>query len=703
MRLRLLLTTLATTLLALPAVAAAAPGVCTYDAGTQIATYEWPATASGVEVPNVQRFGAGNDQIKVGLGSTACGAATVNNTKEVRIIGTPPPGSSVRDDFAVVLANGVVAPGSGTTGEVKVTFVSPGRLIYVRVTGSPNVDHITAGANGVNLNADEAADDVDVTVTGAGSSMQVTGIGCTDTGCTADGSGGNDVLKTTGNDGTGAAAPGSFARSSRVFGGPGADTIEVARYTAVLPGADADTVTGPGAQADPFSGTTVDYRDTPSGVTLDLQAPAPQATGGSGNDTLVGVQHVVGTSQADTLRGDGNMNRLTSEGAAADLMEGRGGADDLGGGLGNDTLHGGPGNDELKGNGGNDTLHGEEDNDTLWGEIGTDNPGNDTLVGGPGDDAFIPAVGDDTVDGGPGTDELRFAYVLPSAITFDLAVTSKQNTGGGGLKTVSAVENISGSPQTETFFGDDGPNTIHGGFGGNDTLDGRGGNDTVRKFVTGGVARGGPGTDTVSGSDGADVLEGGPGPDTVSAGKGDDILRGPADGEKDTLFCGEGVDTTEHDEGLDTLNACENGIGSVFVPPPPAPIAETPAAVATPEAPVAPAATAPVPVPLPALSPAQVIKLPAASKRCSSRRTLTVNLVQPAGVTFTAAKVTLKAGKKQLIRRLKPKKAGKGLKVDVDLRGLPKGRFTVAIEVTTADGRTVKATRGYRTCAPKRR
>lgn len=695
MRFRLFLTTLATTLLALPAVAAAAPGDCTYDAGTQIATYEWLTTHTGTTVPNVQRFGAGNEQITVGLSGSACGAATVNNTKEVRIVGTPP-AASTRDDFAVVLANGVMAPGSGGTGEVKVTFVSPGRLIYVRVTGSSNADHITVGANGVNVNADEAADDVDVTVTGTGS-MQVSGVGCTDSVCTADGSGGNDVLKTTGADGTGAAAPGSFARSVRVFGGAGTDTIEVARYTAVLPGADNDTVTGVGAQPDPFSGTTVDYRGTPAGVTVDLQAG--QATGGSGTDTLVGVQHVQGTSQADTLRGDGNANRLASEGAGVDLMVGRGGADELAGGSGADTLEGGTGNDDLRGNGGGDTLRGEEDNDTLWGEIGTGSPGNDTLIGGPGDDAFVPAMGDDTVDGGTGTDELRFAYVLAAPVTFDLAVTSKQDTGGGGLKTVSAVENVSGSTQTDTFFGDDGPNTIHGGFGGIDTLDGRGGNDTVRKFVGGGVARGGAGADTVSGSDSADVLEGGPGPDTISAGKGDDLLRGPADGEKDTLFCGEGTDTTEHDEGLDTLNACENGTGSVFVPPP---IAETPAAVATPDAPVASAA-APVPVTLPALSPAQVIKLPAASKRCSSRRTLTINLVQPAGVTFTAAKVTLKAGKKQLIRRLKPKKAGKGLKVDVDLRGLPKGRFTVTIELTTADGRTVKASRAYRTCTPKRR
>lgn len=698
MRLRVFMTTLVT-LLALPAAAHAAPGVCTYDAGTQIATYEWPTSLSGLELPSVQRFGVGNEQLSVSTAAnTACGAATMTNTKEVRIVGTPPANTSTREDFAVVLANGVMAPGSGGTGEVKVTFVSPGRLIYLRVTGSPNADHVTVGANGINLNADEATDDVDVTLTGGGS-MQVQGFGCTDAVCSSDGSSGNDVLKTTGADGTGAAAPGSFARSMRVFGGPGADTIEVARYTAVLPGADNDTVTGAGVQPDPFSGTTVDYRGTPTGVTVDLQAA--QATGGSGTDTLIGVQHAQGTSHADTLRGDANMNRLASEGAGVDLIIGRGGGDTLAGGSGNDTLEGGPGNDDLTGNAGGDTLRGEEDNDTLWGEIGTGSPGNDTLIGGPGDDAFVPAMGDDTVDGGPGTDELRFAYVLAIPVTFDLAITSPQDTGGGGLKTVSAVENLSGSAQSDTFFGDDGPNTIHGGFGGTDTLDGRGGNDTVRKFVGGGIARGGAGADTVSGSDNADVLEGGPGPDSISAGKGDDILRGPADGEKDTLFCGEGTDTTEHDEGLDTLNACENGVGSVFVPPAPAPVPD--AAAPTPQDTPVPAVSTPPPPALVALNAAAVIKLPAASKRCSSRRTLTINLVQPAGVTFTGAKVTLKAGKKQLIRRLKPKRAGKGLKVDVDLRGLPKGRFTVAIEVTTADGRTAKASRAYRTCTPKRR
>ena len=39
----------------------------------------------------------------------------------------------------------------------------------------------------------------------------------------------------------------------------------------------------------------------------------------------------------------------------------------------------------------------------------------------------------------------------------------------------------------------------------------------------------------------------------------------------------------------------------------------------------------------------------------------------------------------------------------VDLRGLPKGQFTVKVTMTTASGKTLVQTRRYKTCAPKRR
>jgi hypothetical protein len=39
----------------------------------------------------------------------------------------------------------------------------------------------------------------------------------------------------------------------------------------------------------------------------------------------------------------------------------------------------------------------------------------------------------------------------------------------------------------------------------------------------------------------------------------------------------------------------------------------------------------------------------------------------------------------------------------VNLRGLPRGRFTVRIVLALADGRTVSGSRRYRTCAARRR
>jgi hypothetical protein len=43
------------------------------------------------------------------------------------------------------------------------------------------------------------------------------------------------------------------------------------------------------------------------------------------------------------------------------------------------------------------------------------------------------------------------------------------------------------------------------------------------------------------------------------------------------------------------------------------------------------------------------------------------------------------------------------LTAPVDLRGMPAGKFTVRIVVTTADGRKLSHSRKYRTCATKRK
>ena len=66
----------------------------------------------------------------------------------------------------------------------------------------------------------------------------------------------------------------------------------------------------------------------------------------TGNDTLNGIENVIGSSGANTLTGDGGSNVLT----------GLGGNDTLGGGGGNDTLVGGANRDTLTGGAGSDLF-----------------------------------------------------------------------------------------------------------------------------------------------------------------------------------------------------------------------------------------------------------------------------------------------------------------------------------------------------------
>jgi Ca2+-binding RTX toxin-like protein len=73
---------------------------------------------------------------------------------------------------------------------------------------------------------------------------------------------------------------------------------------------------------------TVSYQYATAGVTVSLANTAAQATGGSGSDTLIGIEHLTGSAYADTLTGDAGHN----------VLSGGGGADILNGGGGNDTL-----------------------------------------------------------------------------------------------------------------------------------------------------------------------------------------------------------------------------------------------------------------------------------------------------------------------------------------------------------------------------
>ena len=102
--------------------------------------------------------------------------------------------------------------------------------------------------------------------------------------------------------------------------------------------------------ADPGS-DTVTYAGAAAGVAVSLGA----AAAGAGEDTIEGVEVVVGSDGDDTIGGDGAANLLAGM-RGDDELAGGGGADTLWGGWGDDMLHGGPGLNRLTGGPGRDRF-----------------------------------------------------------------------------------------------------------------------------------------------------------------------------------------------------------------------------------------------------------------------------------------------------------------------------------------------------------
>jgi Ca2+-binding RTX toxin-like protein len=114
--------------------------------------------------------------------------------------------------------------------------------------------------------------------------------------------------------------------------------------TASLTGNSANNVLFAGAGnniLDGSSGTdTVSYQygvTGTSGVTVSLALTTAQTTGGSGSDTLISIENLTGSNNADRLTGN----------TAANVLSGGAGNDTIAGGAGNDRLTGGTGNDQF--------------------------------------------------------------------------------------------------------------------------------------------------------------------------------------------------------------------------------------------------------------------------------------------------------------------------------------------------------------------
>jgi glucose/arabinose dehydrogenase len=250
---------------------------------------------------------------------------------------------------------------------------------------------------------------------------------------------------------------------------------------------------------------------------------------------------------------DGEVFRLTPQVISADA------ADTLRGGAGDDMIFAGSGNDRLFGNAGTDSLNGMN--------------GKDVLDGGAGNDSMV---------GGTGVDTASYAFA-PAGVQVSLAVTAAQNTFGGGVDTISQIENLEGSPFNDTLTGNGLSNRLNGfggadlmrGLGGNDiyvvqnatdvvneSVTGSGGTDTVQSTITfslsdtghakgslenltllGGSAINATGNslaNTLTGNTGTNTLNGGAGNDALKGGLGNDLLIGGPG--QDDMIGGSGFD-----------------------------------------------------------------------------------------------------------------------------------------------------------------
>ncbi len=194
-----------------------------------------------------------------------------------------------------------------------------------------------------------------------------------------------------------------FAGADHLLGGDGNDRL--------LGGADADVLDG-GNGVD-----TADYSTAESGVVVSLNANLG-TSGDAEGDSFISIENLSGSDFADTLIGDGNVNRLTG-GLGNDLLNGLGGNDYLVGNEGSDTLTGGAGADVFVFNAG----FGVDTIADFWTGVGrTDRV---QLIGlGVSSFADVQSSMSQTVDGAVlslngGTDQILFAGLQSSALLAD--------------------------------------------------------------------------------------------------------------------------------------------------------------------------------------------------------------------------------------------------------------------------------------------
>jgi Ca2+-binding RTX toxin-like protein len=420
-------------------------------------------------------------------------------------------------------------------------------------------------------------------IVGTAQDDSIVGIGGNDTLLGRDGNDsmsggeGNDTLRgESGNDTLeGGSGSGSDTGADSVSGGDGDDVLRQSKGADTLDG-------GAGEDRLDFLATGVSYGGV-VGISVnlathvsDLDSSSPGANamlisietvfGTQGNDSFTGgdsahAPNALGRATIETFRPSGGNDTITgaagngwltrvdysssSSAVTVNLLagtatDGFGGTDTL---VRVDFVEGGSGNDLLYGGGTERSASGE-----LY-EVFRGNAGNDTING----------AGPDTVQSAAGNDRVHYGN-SPAAVIVNLGTTSRvvgndtvpagaARDGFGFTDTLARVNQIEGSPFSDTLIGGGDGHRLIGGAG-NDTLIGAAGgveasyenspNAVILNLDSSTVSDGEGGTDTLQniadlrGSDFGDFLigngadnrlAGGPGADTLDGGAGTDTAR----------------------------------------------------------------------------------------------------------------------------------------------------------------------------------
>jgi Ca2+-binding RTX toxin-like protein len=312
-----------------------------------------------------------------------------------------------------------------------------------------------------------------------------------------------------------------FFGAGKYNGGADTDLLDFRQadyYTAVQRSAE-----GAGVKVDLAAGTASTYY---------LKIINYSWADANGQIALANIENICGTSQGDSLTGDGNAN----------YIDGNAGSDVINGGGGNDALDGGV----------SDVY----------------NPGIvDVLIGGAGNDTFLARgfFGTGYYNGGADTDLLDFSqsdsYTAARrsaegvGVKVDLAAGTASSyylkainylwADINGQIAVAGIENVKGTNQGDSLSGDANANVLDGGAG-NDSLYGQNGADT---FVGG------------LGKDSYNLVETIAATDTVRIATGDsligsyDVVQGFTLGTINTI----NVDRLDLDSGSIAINGVGNG------------------------------------------------------------------------------------------------------------------------------------------------